>query len=172
MSGLSKNNLIAEMQNLLAGVAKHLAGQTLPLNGGSIKAGHIEKELTAYIAELQANATAYAAWKAQVAATKAGSKTMVNPLVKSLHRYILAVFVDGTVLADFGMTPPKVAATTPAQKVAAATKSALTRTARHTMGKNQRAAIKATPAAPSSPAPVSPSTPAPSGSGGTANPAK
>jgi hypothetical protein len=75
-------------------------------------------------------------------------------------------------LADFGFVPKKSSVKRTGQTIVQATaKSKATKTARHTLGKKQRKAIKGTPVPPIPPAPASPPTgsngpnaaPAPSG---------
>ena len=156
------------VQKLIDGLNKH--SQTI----ASLVIGSTSLTTAAIIANLQARlATANAAqstratWQSAVKADKderAKMKTFISGL-----RQALSVAFAGSIeaLADFGLVARKKPVITPEKKAAATAKAKATREARHTMGKNQKAAIKGTvsptapvTAAPPAPAPTVPAVPA------------
>ncbi len=151
----------AANQLLVAGLNKHQA--TLPsmvINGQSYTAAQAVTELDQIIAAANLVVTTRASWQAAVKADLA-ERTSTSTFVGSLKQAILVAFTGQVdVLADFGLSPRKVRVLTPEEKQAAAAKAKATRAARHTMGKNQKAAILGTTAQPSPATPAAPATPA------------
>ncbi len=120
---------------------------------------------------------ARADWLALVQAQN-DSHDALAPTLRMLQAYVVSQFGDtqdaGSTLAEFGYTPRKVAELPVATKAGAADKGRATRTARHTMGKVQRKAVKGTvtPSAPE-PTPAAPTpvvTATPAGTGGSVPP--
>jgi hypothetical protein len=159
MSRTGSKLLIAEIMQMIAGLQKYFAGQTLVLAGESVKVDDLIKEFTAFAAQLNSANAAHLAWLAQVKALDETTDTEINPRFVTLHRFLEGRFgMASASLGDFGMKPRKARARTAAQKAATAQKSAATRTARHTLGPRQKAAIHGTAAAPA-PAPTEPEAP-------------
>ena len=156
-----KNNrldMTSADQKLADGFSKHGSGITTILIGGTPQAvTDIVTTLQARINTANAVLTSRATWQNAVVTDRA-ERVKTKAYVSGLKQALLVAFsgqVD--VLADFGLTPRKPRVVTPEGKVVAAAKAKATRAARHTMGKNQKAAIKGTLPVP---APVV-STPAP-----------
>jgi hypothetical protein len=160
----SKPTRTSLLRHIISGVQKHypsgqmvLASQTFNLPSDLVK--FIQADLDATDAADKAHAEWLAAVQVQ---TDAHQK--VAPVLRALKRHVFAQFGDtqdaSNTLADFGYTPPKVAAKSAATKATAAQKSRATRTARHTMGPRQKKDVKGT-VGPSVPATSTPPAPPP-----------
>jgi len=173
-------------QKLIDGLNKHASTITSMVIGGVAMA---TKDIIATL-QMRINAsntaqTTRATWQAAVVADNA-EREKTKTFASGVRQAVMVAFpgqIDA--LADFGLTPRKVAVITPAEKTERTTKALATRAARHTMGKVQKSKITgvspatatpapaplpagpspapvAAPAAPVSPAPaVTPATPAP-----------
>jgi hypothetical protein len=117
---------------------------------------------------------AKAATRAKLA-VEAAATPPVRTLMSALMTYVKAAYAGSPeALADFGISPKPPATPTVEAKAAAVAKRAATRAARHTMGKQQKKAIKGavtgilvtpiTAAQPTVTAPSSPSAPVSNGS--------
>jgi hypothetical protein len=144
-------NVIGRMQLLRTGLVENLAGQTITIAGKSVKVDDIVKQIDAYIAQLKATVKAKSAWTDQVNATAVLEQATMDPLIVTLHGFLVAYYGrTSQTLTSYGLTPYVAKTRTAAQTVATAEKSAATRTARHTVGPRQKAAIHGAvePAAP------------------------
>jgi hypothetical protein len=148
-------------QKLIDGMGKHGAAITTILIGGASQTpAEIVATLQARIDSANVVLTSRATWQNAVVTDKAG-RAKSKPYVSGLKNALLVAFAGQVdVLADFGLTGRIVRVLTPEERVTAAAKAKATRTARHTMGKKQKAAIKGT-VTPAPPAPVVPASPAP-----------
>jgi hypothetical protein len=158
----SKNDISGELDAIAAGLKQHFAGQTLTFSNVTVKVDDLIAEFGAFRAQLAAIAAAHAVYTQQVAEGKR-QRAQVLASVRGVKSFLRAMYgVGNETLADFGMTPRVPRKASVPTKAAALVKSAATRTARHTMGSKQKAAIHAAPA------------PAPSGgsTGGGGSPAK
>jgi hypothetical protein len=154
----AKNDVVARVLGYIAGVKLHQTGETLVLNGESITDVALLAELEGYIAQLNATATAHAAWLGLVQTTRTMEATEMNPRLTALERYLEGTYgPTSPVLSDYGIKPAKPAKRTLKAKVTAAEKDAATRAARDTMGPRQKEAIHGT--VPSEPAPAPASSP-------------
>jgi hypothetical protein len=146
----SSKALVAEIQQVIAGLQKHYAGQTLVLAQVSVKVADLIKELTAFVAQVGEATATHLTWLAQVKAMDSAADTRINPTLVTLHRFLEGQFgMTSPTLADFGMTPRSPRKRTAQEKVETAQKSAATRTARHTLGPRQKEKIHgAVPGAP------------------------
>jgi hypothetical protein len=80
-----------------------------------------------------------------VAATTVQTERLtMKPILVGFRAFVENMFTDPSVITEFGFPPRKVGQTDPATKVLAAKKARATRTARHTMGKVQKKAVKGT----------------------------
>ncbi|HEX3769986.1 MAG TPA: hypothetical protein VHV30_03940 [Polyangiaceae bacterium] len=172
-----KTRMVSSAQQMLAGAKLHLADgtQTIPLPSGPRTVTSVTALLQTTADLRQAVVTAQATTKARLAEEEAQIPANVAN-IREFTRYLrLAYGNQPQVLADFGLAPPK-ARTPPTaeQKAVAVVKGQATRKARHTMGKNQKKAVKGdvnaslviTPGAgstPTAPAPAEPVTATPSG---------
>jgi hypothetical protein len=115
------------------------------------------------VAAAKATETTRAAWLAAVQASQTEQAT-TKAFVSVFKQVVLAAFAGQVdTLADFGLTPRKARVVAPDVQVAAAAKAKATRAARHTMGPNQKAAIRGT-VAPARSVPT-PSVPTPEAKG-------
>jgi hypothetical protein len=160
-------------QKLIDGLNKHKAVITaLPIEGKTLTPAETIALVQARIDASSLSLTTKASAKAAVLAERA-ERASTKKFVSSLRQVIRSMFTSADDLADFGLTLPKPRKANPQKKVSAAVKAKATRVLRHTMGKKQKAAIKATgplpagtaasPAAPGNPpaAPVAPQSPVP-----------
>ncbi|HEY8040919.1 MAG TPA: hypothetical protein VIF15_14035 [Polyangiaceae bacterium] len=144
--------LAAEVLGFIVGINKHYANATLMLDGKSTSAASLVQSFQ------QCGDLAAAATQAEVqraAAVKAAKEvaTQVAPVAAAFKKVVLAAYGgDATILADFGLTPPKKATKTPAVLAAAAEKGKKTRKALGTKGSKQKKDAKKALAAPPAPA--------------------
>jgi hypothetical protein len=145
----NRNDLTAADQSLLDGINKHApAIPSVIVSGAAVPLKDITSNLQARIAAAKNVAPAKATWLAAVQADR-DQRAKTKALVGALKQTLELVFAGQVeTLADFGLTGRKTAVVTPETRVAAAAKAKATRTARHTLGKKQKAKIKgAVPAA-------------------------
>jgi hypothetical protein len=165
------------LRTLVNGVQKHFTGPVV-LRGQTVTPAQIVAFLQQDIAATDASIQAHDAWLEKVQLEKA-SHQQLAPMLRALTSVVMGQFGDtpdaASTLGDFGLKPRKVPKRKVAAKAQAVAKGQATRTARHTMGKDQRKAVKGTVAAgtpatapAASPAPVAPATPP--GGAGTAKP--
>jgi len=131
---------------LVAGMDQHLQGITSVTFGGVVHLlPDIKAKINADIAASDLSEQGHAVWLQQVEAERA-SHAAVDPLVSGVRQLVRLQIgdtdaVQGT-LGDFGMSPTRRSAPTPATKAAAAVKAKATRAARGTRGPVARKAIK------------------------------
>ena len=172
----TKSQVAADAKQLIAGTAKHLtSGTQVPLLGGSFTPDQVTSKLQTLV-DLRSDVDASrASTKAKIANETAQMPTL-RAFKSAYGSYIKAAFGSAPdVLADFGITPKTREPLTVEAKAAAAAKRASTRAARHTMGSDQKKAIKgdvtgvlvtpitAAPSVTPVPATSGPTTPATSG---------
>jgi hypothetical protein len=134
----------AEVQNQLRTLATGMGSLQIPdpiiLDTKSYTKAQIAQVLNGAISATDAATAAKAAAKVAVA-TAATQRAQAIELRSLLHLLIeVQLGKTSPVLAQLGFAPPPTTRTV-AEKSAAADKAKATRTARHTMGKKQRAAI-------------------------------
>jgi hypothetical protein len=170
-TNLPKKNRPSEidaLQKLADGLTKHAAAiPQMVIGGVTTTPADAGTKLQARITVAKAVVTTRATWQNAVAADETATE-QTKTFLSGLRQTLLAAFAGQIdVLADFGLTPRKVAVLTPAERAASALKAQATRAARNTLGKVQKAAITAnvtiTPATatPVKPASASASAPAP-----------
>jgi hypothetical protein len=147
MSAKSKANRSDRNRKMILGVHKLLASTAaITVNGVSYAPAAVEKVLQGSIDAADATEAASAAFHKATAAERAANKAG-DAMYLGLKTYLKNQYaLDPDKLADFGIevaTRQAPDATTVAKAVA---KRADTRTARHTMGKRQKAAVKGTSA--------------------------
>jgi hypothetical protein len=161
-----KNRLdqVAAEQKLVDGLNKHAQAITsFVIAGATVTMKDIITNLQTLIASANTVESTRATWQNAVKADK-DERAKLKAFVSSVKQALLLAFAGSIdALADFGLTPHKVAVRTPAQKIAAAAKAKATRAARHTAGTKQKKAIKGTvpTTAPGTPAAAPVPTPAP-----------
>jgi hypothetical protein len=139
----SKAAVVANAQQLIAGVTKHLGSTTqVTLLGSSFTPADLTTKLQ-QVVSLQSDVdAAKAATKSKLTAQKT-SMTSLRPLMGALVAYVKASFGgQPDALADFGIHPKPRAAPTVEAKAAAVAKRAATRAARGTKGSVQKQAVK------------------------------
>jgi len=144
------------LQGLIKGTQQHTPNGTLTFGGASHPVVDLIKLLQSLIDAIDAEVPAKAAYQASVQSMKS-ARAVVLPLMRDYVDHLRSTNgQNGTVLADYGLSPRKAPAPrTAAQKAEAAAKAKETRKLRGTMSPKQKAGIKA------GAAPVSPTAPAP-----------
>jgi hypothetical protein len=146
----------------ITGTQKHLSNQpAILLAGVSYTPPEIVAFLEHDITLADAATNARTALLAAAAALRV-QHTVMKPFLVSLKAYVENQFTDPNTIAEFGFSPRKATTPSAATKAKAVNKRAATRTARHTLGKNQKKDIHGTVA---STEPVPSPVPAPSGAG-------
>jgi hypothetical protein len=133
----------AELTDMDAGVVKDIpAKSTLSINGVVMTGAQIDAKLKGYIATIQAADAAKQQAKAAVTA-RVNMTVEGRDFYQQLKKAVIASFgAQSPQLDDFGLAPAKPKAPkTSAQKAITAAKAKLTREARGTRGKKQKAAI-------------------------------
>jgi hypothetical protein len=159
------NSALVLDQKHIAGIDKYYAGvSSLPLAGKNITPAILKAVFQGDIDATHARDAAEAEAKQLRAAQKTARKK-ANATRLQLKKYIVATAGEEAVqmLEDFGFNAPKqLGKRTVAVKAKAIVEAKATREVRHTLGKKQRAAIKASPAPQPVPAPAAaPPAPAP-----------
>jgi hypothetical protein len=124
----------------ISGIDKHLASvSSLMILGAAYTPVTLKAVFHADIDATNASEAGHTQWKQQVATQKA-TRTNTRAVRKALKSYLVGVFGPAAVgiLGDFGFAAPKSPGNkTVAAKAVGVAKAQATRTARHTMGKNQ-----------------------------------
>ena len=170
-----KGQVVVFAKQLIAGNEKHLTSATqVALLGSSFTPAEITAKLQSLV-DLRTDVdAAKASTKAKLAAETANMPAL-RTFMSAYVSYVKAAYgTSPDVLADFGINPKARAPLTVEAKAAAVAKRTATRAARHTMGTQQKKAIKGdvtgvlvtpiTAAPPTVAAPSSPTRPATSGS--------
>ena len=154
MQPRNKNTTINAFRQAIAGVQKHFATTpTLALDGTPTTPKDAMAALQDAIDAIDRAATAEKTFHDAVAAQKA-AVTTGKALLAALNGLVTnQLGSTEAVLGDFGFTARKRQVPSEATKAAAVAKRAATRSARHTMGKRQKAKVKGAAA---EPAPATP----------------
>ena len=147
MTTPSRNTPQAKDAQILEGINKDLQTMSmLPLAATTYTPGSLAALIQSRIDAANAVNTTRAAWLEAVKTYEA-INLQAKPVVNDLRNLVMgAIGPTSPTLAAIGFSPPKVATTTQEQRAAAALKAKATRKARRTMGKRQKAKIKAAPA--------------------------
>jgi hypothetical protein len=140
----------AELTNMDAGVLKDIpAKTTLTINGTAMTVAQIDTKLKGYITTIQAADAAKQQSTAAVTARK-NMTVEARDFYLQLKKAVIAYFgAQSPQLDDFGLAPAKAKVPrTSAQKAISAAKAKLTREARGTLGKKQKAAVNPNQAPP------------------------
>ncbi len=132
-------------RKMIAGVQKHLSGTAaIVVDGSSYAPADIVKGLAASIDAADATASATAAFHKATAAEKA-TNGKGDALYSGLKAFLVTQYkTQPETLADFGISLGSKQVPDASTVATAVEKRAATRTARHTMGKRQKAAVKGT----------------------------
>ena len=139
----TKSQGAADAKQLIAATAKHLtSGTQVPLLGGSFTPDQVTSKLQMLV-DLRSDVDASRASTKAKIANEATQMPALRAFKSAYRTHIKAAFGSSPdVLADFGITPKAREPLTVEAKAAAAAKRASTRAARHTMGSDQKKAIK------------------------------
>ncbi len=140
----SRNKWRGQLGLVIAGLKKHMASKTLELGGKTMTVADIEGEFAALATAGARTAAAKSEWHQAVGAETTVRERRVKPLALILGDYLRGVYGQSNpMLRDFGITPRKAAKPAMKTRVAAIAKRNATRKARGTVGKRQRAKVKA-----------------------------
>jgi hypothetical protein len=151
-SGVNSAKLQQEMTDIDTGVLKDIpAKTTVMINGTAMTQAQIDTQLKSYIGTFAAADTAKSAYQAALVARR-NVQVEARDFYLQLKKAVIAYFgAQSAQLADFGLSPAKAKVPkTSAEKAIIAAKAKLTRQARGTTSKKQKAAINpglGTPAA-------------------------
>jgi hypothetical protein len=139
----SKTGVVTRAQSLIAGVNKHLSTVTsVTIAGQSLTPAQIVQSLQTLVDLRTAVLAAQASAKAKVSA-ETSQLPPLRALMSAFTAYVKASYLASPeVLADFGLQTKARAPLTTEAQTAANAKRAATRAARHTMGSQQRKAVK------------------------------
>jgi hypothetical protein len=170
----NKGQVVVAARKFIAGTSKHLGSMTqVSLAGSSFTPGQITSTLQAVI-DLHTEVEAAKATAAAKIANEDAHLTTARALMSALESFVRAIFGSAPdVLADFGLAPRANGQVTVEARAVAVAKGKATRSARHTMGSEQKKGVKgvvpdvitiSTTASPVVTTPSTPTTPATSGS--------
>jgi hypothetical protein len=171
---VAKGRAVVFAKQLIAGTEKHLTAATqVNVVGQSLSPAEITTKLQSLVT-LRANVEAARASINEMLATEAAQMPALRTLMSAYVAHIKAAYVGSPgVLADFGINLKSRVPLTVEGKAAAVAKRKATRAARHTMGKQQKKAIKGdvsgvlvTPITAARPTVAAPSSPTASDSSG------
>ena len=139
----SKAEALARLLALISGTEKHLPNGNFTIGNASYTTPSLVQLLQSLADAMTAVNNAQAAVKDALAALKA-TKAKVVPVMLVYRQIVVRMYAGATsILADFGLQPPKAPAPkTTEEKAAAAAKAAATRKARGTTSKKQKLAVK------------------------------
>lgn len=144
IKGMGKNELAAQVKQLITGVNKHFpnGSQELPVGGVTTTVTGVTGVLQAFVDNRTAVEVSKAALKAKVETERVQAPNQLA-VIRAFEAVVRSMFGNSAdVLADFGLAPLKVRTPlTAEQKAVAAAKRNATRTARHTMGTNQKKSV-------------------------------
>jgi hypothetical protein len=171
-SNQAKSNRQTRLRQAMSGIEKYfLSLPSLTLAGVSYSPADLTKLFQSGIDASLTSSNSKAKWLADVQVER-NMFAKIDPVFRLFKSWVTTYLGDtqdaAQKLEDFAFTPRKARAKkTAATKAGAAVKAKATRTARHTMGKQQKKAVKgtvapattpATPAATTVPAPAKPTT--------------
>ena len=147
MSGntVTKTSLSKRVRGLVAGTQKHIPTGPLTVGSATYEAPALVQLFQGLADALDATDAARARWQ-DALKNAADTRAKVGPIVSAYRAWVEAAYRGApSLLADFGLAPPKVRTPlTAEQKAAAVAKREATRAARHTMGKVQKKSVKGT----------------------------
>ncbi|MHB1846152.1 MAG: hypothetical protein ACYCWW_15115 [Deltaproteobacteria bacterium] len=142
--GGTSSGLYARFLSMLQGLQTAIpAGATMRVNGQSVTQAQLVALVLAAILPIETERNAKSSWQKAMAANAAAL-----PGAKELYQQLKAALISdlgrkNPELTQFGIAPHTRKALTPEEKQLQAAKAKVTRQKRHTMGKVQKAKIKA-----------------------------
>jgi len=138
----SRTLRIASVQALIFGIEKHLASASLRVDNTAYASADLVSKLQGQVTADNAIIAAAASYHEAV---KVDEDLAMGPFLVKLTQAIRIMYASApSVLADFGVAPPKPRSVDPDAKVLAAARARATRELRHTMGPVQNESIKGT----------------------------
>lgn len=136
------------LRRIISGVQKHFSTGPLTLAGQTFNtSADLVNRIQGDIAASDASDDARAGWHGHVQVER-DSHTALAPILRALKSQVVAKFGDtpdaSATLGDFGYSPRKLPVRGVAAKAEAVDKLRATRTVRHTMGAQQKKAVKGT----------------------------
>jgi hypothetical protein len=140
----NKATLEQRVRKLIAGTLKHPPAGPLTVDGQSLTADALVQVLQGLVDALAKVSAARAAWQ-EALNEMHDVHAKVVPFIGRYRSVLAGMYGDApATLEDYGLTPRKVPVPkTAEQKAAAASLRKATRAVRHTMGKRQKKALKA-----------------------------
>jgi hypothetical protein len=143
---VNASKLETELTDMDAGVLKDIPAKTaVPLNGATMTPAQIDAQLKSYLATIGAADTAKAQYQTAVVARR-NIQVEARNFYLLLKKAVIAFFgPQSAQLIDFGLTPAKAkTAKSTAEKAVSVAKLQMTRAARGTTSKKQKAKINPT----------------------------
>lgn len=141
----NKSDRANQVKQLSIGTKKHYpdGSQSIPVGGATFTVTALTQLMQDFVDQRAAVETAKAATKAKIEIERARAPSQLA-VIRAFETIVRGTFGNSAdVLADFGLSPPRVPVPmTAVQKAVAAAKRKATRAARHTMGKNQKKDVK------------------------------
>jgi hypothetical protein len=139
----TRAKVLAALQALISGLQQQFPGGKFTLENKSFSTQELVTLIQGVVDSLIALSAQEAASRTAVTNAKA-TVASAKPTISALNRNLLSMFGNApSVLAIFGLAPPKARAPlTVVQKATAAAKAKATRAARGTAGRKAKAAIK------------------------------
>jgi hypothetical protein len=144
----NRNDQLTAERTLIGGLVLHAAAiPSMVISGAFQTTNDLVASLRTRVDSAEAVRSTRAAWLTAVQADR-DKRAATKTFVSGVRQALLVAFGNHLdTLADFGLTARALHVRTPEEKLAVAEKAKATRTARHTMGRKQRAAIKGAVAA-------------------------
>jgi hypothetical protein len=141
----TKTSLKQRVDDLIVGTGKHAPGGSLTLGNASFTAASLGQGLKTVSDAIAAADAAKASWQDALEKWNAVRSAWL-PVIRDYTAWVKVTYRSApSMLADFGVAPPKVRTPlTTEQQAAAVAKGKATRLARHTMGKVQKKKVKGT----------------------------
>lgn len=141
----TKKSLKQRVDGLIVGTGKHAPSGSLTLGNASFTAASLGQALRGFSDAIAAADAAKASWQDALEKMNAARSEWL-PVIRDYTAWVKVTYRSApSMLADFGVAPPKVRTPlTAEQQAAAVAKGKATRSARHTMGSVQKKKVKGT----------------------------
>ena len=141
----NKNSNATQVKQFVLGIQKHYpdGSQLIPVGGASFTVTALTQLMQDFVDNRAAVETAKATTRAKVETERLQAPSQLA-VIRAFVTIVRGAYGNSAdILADFGLTPLKVPTPmTAEEKAVAVAKREATRAARHTMGKNQKKAVK------------------------------
>jgi hypothetical protein len=139
----NKTDLDVSIQNLLAGVQRHVGKNAIQLLGKLWTGADLERVLTKNLTDLRATEAMYKHWQLAVRSYHTTYELELLPLILALRAHLEAAYGPRSEeLTHFGFKHRRPRTQTTESKKAAVRKARATRKARKTMGRRQKQQIR------------------------------